>query len=393
MPRIWRFSQENSRNSAAFYFDLLFQFQSTVFPSVSVLDLRPGSERELTDRRKHLFRQIDLKDPVQKRFDGSPKTIIVSNPHDAVFSEDGSQVFVTLAGSEDLLVFDLTDRDTVSGARATQILRHLPGANPRGVVLSGNDLFVQNAMSLDLTRVTRVGSTVSVAQGIFAQLVESDPLPPEMRAGQTLFYTGNTDRHVAYPMTGDYWMSCQSCHVDGFNFTNSYLFDDTVIDKYRYARVGHGNLSAMIAGDFIGDYIRIIQGTQGDMGHDGEGSAEFIDASDPPAEVGDMMVDLHEYITAKGNVPLVSSWLRLDDERDLVHEGEWTNSAACAECHSDMFDQWADSLHRLMGDSNPYYKVVEDVAAATEGEEFRKWCMGCHPAFRPYSNLKRRAHV
>ena len=359
-------------------FDHLFQFQSTIFPSVSVLDLRPGFERELTDRRKHLFRQIDLKDPVQKRFDGSPKTIIVSNPHDAVFSEDGSQVFVTLAGSEDLLVFDLADRDPVSGARATQILRHLPGANPRGVVLSGNDIFVQNAMSLDLTLVTQVSGTVSVAQAIFAQLVTSDPVPPEMRSGQTLFHTGNTDRNVAYPMTGDYWMSCHSCHVDGFNFTNSYLFDDTVIDKYRYARVGHGNLSAMIAGDFIGDYIRIIQGTQGGMGHDGEGNAAFIDASDPPAEVGDMMVDLHEYITAKGNLPLVSSWLRLDDERDLVHEGEWTNSAACAECHSDMFDQWADSLHRLMGDSNPYYKVVEDVAAATEGEEFRKWCMGCH---------------
>lgn len=359
-------------------FDHLFQFQSTIFPSVSVLDLCLGTERELTDRRKHLFRQINLKDPVQKRFDGTPKTVIVSNPHDAVFSEDGSQVFVTLAGSEDLLVFDLADRDPVSGARATQILRHLPGTNPRGVVSSGNDLFVQNAMSIDISRLTQVDGTISVAQGIFAKLVESDPLPPKVRAGQTLFHTGNTDRHVAHPMTGDYWMSCQSCHVDGFNFTNGYLFDDTVIDKYRYARVGHGNLSAMIAGDFIGDYIRIIQGTQGGMGHDGEGSAAFVDASDPPAEVGDMMVDLHEYITAKGNLPLVSTWLRLDDERDLVYEGEWTNSAACAECHSDMFDQWADSLHRLMGDSNPYYKVVEDVAAATEGEEFRKWCMGCH---------------
>lgn len=359
-------------------FDHLFQFQSTIFPSISVLDLTPGKERELTERRKHLFRQIDLKDLVQKRFDGSPKTIIVSNPHDAAFSEDGQKVYVTMAGSEDLLVFDLAQRDLVFGAKATQILRHLPGANPRGLLVDGANLFVQNAMSLDVTRLAEMDNAVSVADHVFAELVEIDPVASDLRAGQTLFHTGNTDRHPSAPMTGDYWMSCQSCHVDGFNFTNSYLFEATRIDKYRYARVGYGNLSAMVAGDFIGDYIRMIQGTQGGLGHDGEGSADFVDASDPPPEVGDMMIDLHEFVTAKGNLPLVSTWLRFDDELEVVHEGEWTNSAACASCHSDMFDQWADSLHRLMGDSNPYYKVVEDVAAATEGEEFRQWCMGCH---------------
>ncbi len=360
-------------------FDHLFQFQSTIFPLLSVLDLTAGAEREVTGRRKHLFRQIDLKDPVLTRFDGSPKPIIVSNPHDAAFSEDGSKVFVTLAGSEDLLVFDLSARDAITNsANASQILRHLPGANPRGLVVSGAELFVQNAMSLDVTRLGDATGGVAVLDDRFASLVGADPLSPELRNGLTLFHTGNTDRHPDTPMTGDFWMSCQSCHVDGFNFTNGYLFESTEIDKYRYARVGHGNLSSMIAGDFVGDYIRIIQGTQGGMGHDGEGMAEFLDPDDPPAPVIDMMLDLHEVVTAKSNLPLVSSWLRLDDERGTVHESEWTNSAQCASCHSEMFDQWADSLHRLMGDSNPYYKVLEDVAAATEGEEFRKWCMGCH---------------
>ena len=365
-------------------FDHLFQFQSTVFPAVSVLDLTPGAERELPHRRKQLFKQIDLKDPVQKRFDGSPKTIIVANPFDAAFSVDGSKVLVTLAGSEDLMVFDLATRDPITSgetqardAVATQLLRHLPGANPRGLVVVGQDIFVQNAMSLDVIQL-RDGNTVEVVRDRFASLVATDPVAPELRTGMALFHSGNTDRNTDFPMTGDFWMSCQSCHVDGFNFTNGYLYEATSLDKYRYARTGHGNLSKMIAGDFIGDYIRIIQGTQGGLGHDGEGVAELIDPEDPPAEVAEMMIDLHAYVTAKGNLPLVSSWLRLDDDRGMVHEAEWTNSAACAQCHSDMFDQWADSLHRLMGDSNPYYKVVEDVAAATEGEAFRKWCMGCH---------------
>ncbi len=359
-------------------FDHLFQFQSTIFPSLSVLDLTPGAERDLTAQRKHLFRQIDLKDPVHTRFDGSPKTMIVANPHDAAFSDDGSKVYVTLAGREDLLVFDLTGRENLpGGARATQILRHLPGANPRGLVADGGTLFVQSAMSLDLTRLQDSGS-VAVTAPVFAELVTEDPISPELRSGLTLFHSGNTDRHPDAPMTGDYWMSCQSCHVDGFNFTNGYFYEDSEIDKYRYARVGHGNLGNMIAGDFIGDYIRIIQGTQGGMGHDGEGTAELLDPRNPPDHVADMMIDLHEVVRAKGNLPLVSTWLRLDDDRGQVHEEEWVNSAACAECHSDMFNQWADSLHRLMGDSNPCYKVVEDLAAATEGEQFRTWCMGCH---------------
>ncbi len=370
-------------------FDHLFQFQSTIFPAVSLLDLRAGQEGELAARRKHLFRQIDLKDPVLTRFDGSPKPIIVSNPHDAAFSDDGSKVYVTLAASEDLLVFDLADRDpigradpvadaAVNDAQATQIIRHLPGANPRGIVVTGTDIFVQNAMSLDLSRLQDQGGSVSLQKGRFAALVADDPVDPALRRGKILFNSGNTDGNPEHPMSGDFWMSCQSCHVDGFNFTNGYLFRSTEIDKYRYARIGHGNLSKMIAGDFIGDYLRIIQDTQGGMGHDGEGTAPFLDPDDPPAEATEMMLDLHEFVTSKGNLPLVSSWLRLDDERGTLHKSEWTNSAACASCHSEMFDQWADSLHRLMGDSNPYYKVVEDAAAAAEGEEFRKWCMGCH---------------
>ncbi|MCF3595115.1 hypothetical protein LZG00_14060 [Rhodobacteraceae bacterium LMO-12] len=353
-------------------FDHLFQFQSTIFPAISVLSLSPGHEAEQVEQRKQLFQQINLRDPVQTRFDGSPKTIIVSNPLDAQFSKDGTRVYVTMAGSEDLVTFESN-----GVGNAIQILRHLPGTNPRGLVVSEEEAFVQNAMSLDLTRLSLNGEP-RVDQARFANLVASDPIAPALRRGMILFHAGNTDHPKDFPMTGDYWMSCQSCHVDGFNFTNSYLFEDTKIDKYRYARVGHGNLGSMIAGNFVGDYIQIVQGTQGGLGHDGEGSAPYVDSEDPPAEVAEMMVDLHEFVTAKGNLPLVSSWLRLDDDRGTVHESEWTNSAACAECHSDMFDQWADSLHRLMGDSNPYYKVTEDIAAAEEGEEFRTWCMGCH---------------
>lgn len=372
-------------------FDHPFQFQSTIFPSLSLLDLTPGAEAELPERRKHLFRQINI-------IDTGNRTRIVSNPHDAAFSDDGKKVYVTLAGSEDLMVFDLSRRAAIGsdkersarragkrrqgGAKAMQIFRHLPGDNPRGLVVSGDDIYVQNAMSLDLVHLTRGGdgpfARVRLAGEAPVALVAEDPVDPALRRGKTLFHSANSDDGPAAPTTGDFWMSCQSCHLDGFNFTTGHLFRAGPTDKYDSAVIGHRGLDKMIAGDFIGDYIRIMQSTQGGMGHDPRDGAPRIDPAAPPHALATDMAALHSYVTARENLPLTSSWLRLEDDRRTVHEKDWVNSAACAACHSDMFEQWSDSMHRLMGDSNPYYKVVEEVAAQTEGEAFRQWCMGCH---------------
>jgi len=60
------------------------------------------------------------------------------------------------------------------------------------------------------------------------------------------------------------------------------------------------------------------------------------------------------------------------------HSIDWTNSVTCKECHPKIFKQWADSNHRHLADSNPYYMVLENLAEMDRGKEFRKWCMGCH---------------
>jgi len=60
------------------------------------------------------------------------------------------------------------------------------------------------------------------------------------------------------------------------------------------------------------------------------------------------------------------------------HSIDWTNSATCKECHPKIFKQWADSNHRHLADSNPYYMVLENLAGMDKGEKFREWCMGCH---------------
>ncbi len=373
-------------------FDHPFQFQSTVFPAVSVLALEEGKEREAVEHRKQLFQQINILE------DGN-RTRIVSNPTEAAFSPDGSRVYVTAAGSEDLLVFDRSrgsgldhgerrsrraNKIEQGGAKVVQIYRHLPGDNPRGVVAADDLIYVQNAMSLDISRLDAGESgpfaKVDVRDEKFATLTAHDQLSPQIRRGLRLFHSGNTDDFPGQPMAGDFWMSCQSCHVDGFNFTNGYLLRDTPIDKFKNAIPGHQNLKTMVAGDFVGDYLRMIRETQGGMGGDTRFGTPNTDPDHPSDQIKSMMEDLHAYVTRAENLPFLPTWLRLDDPRPKAHPADWLNSAQCATCHSDIFKQWAESTHRLMGPSHPYYRVVEDLAAKTEGEGFRLWCMGCHEA-------------
>ncbi|MGL5200591.1 MAG: YncE family protein, partial [Aeromonas veronii] len=206
-----------------------FQFQSTVFPAVSIIDL--DEEKERVDERKQLFLQINLPS-------AGNRSQIVSNPFAARFAADGKRVYLTLAGSEDLLVFDLSRsgksnnnrhrrKKFQGGAKATQLLRHLPGQNPRDLLIDGDHILVHNAMGQDLTRLNSGGSgpfaRVTVDVPHFAKLVETDPRPEPLQRGERLFNLGNTAANSRFPMAGDNWMSCNSCHLDGFNFTNRYL--------------------------------------------------------------------------------------------------------------------------------------------------------------------------
>ncbi|MBP6792866.1 MAG: hypothetical protein KA130_15255, partial [Aeromonas sp.] len=229
-------------------FDHPFQFQSTVFPAVSIIDL--DEEKERVDERKQLFLQINLPSV-------GNRSQIVSNPFTARFAADGKRVYLTLAGSEDLLVFDLSRsgkqnsnrhrrKKFQGGAKATQLLRHLPGQNPRDLLIDGDHILVHNVMGQDLTRLSSGGSgpfaRVTVDVPHFAKLVETDPRPAALKRGERLFNLGNTAANSRFPMAGDNWMSCNSCHLDGFNFTNRYLMAAHRQKSGDNAINGHANL-------------------------------------------------------------------------------------------------------------------------------------------------------
>ncbi|WP_232784206.1 multiheme c-type cytochrome [Moritella sp. Urea-trap-13] len=372
---LWSFSQN-------------FQFQSTVFPTISLLDLTPGKEKEMVDKRKQLFKQINI-------IENNNTTRIVSNPHDVSFREDGKKVFISLSGSEDLLVFDLSRQAKIGkkskrhrrtklqgGVKATQIYRHIPGSNPRSLMSKGNTLYVQNAMSHDLVSFDISGqgpfAKVKLANAQFAKLINRDPIAPELRLGKTLFNLANSEKFENTAMAGDFWMSCNSCHLDGFNFTNKYLLADGTKNVKENAMTGHVGLASMIAGDPIEAYIDMIQKTQGGMGTDPKRpELPKVDPKSPSVEIVRLMSALNMYVTTKENLPYLSTWLRFDDERKFTHKSEWLNSASCESCHSTLYKQWSDSNHGMHMDS-PYYRFQENLAAESEGEPFRNLCRGCH---------------
>ena len=84
--------------------------------------------------------------------------------------------------------------------------------------------------------------------------------------------------------------------------------------------------------------------------------------------------------------------IKLENGVSRYHNEDWTNSAKCKSCHPKIFAQWADSNHRHLTATNPYYMVMENLAGADKGDEFRQWCMGCHNPSAVTTKQKRTTH-
>jgi hypothetical protein len=84
--------------------------------------------------------------------------------------------------------------------------------------------------------------------------------------------------------------------------------------------------------------------------------------------------------------------LKIDNNITKYHNEDWTSSAKCKVCHSDIFNQWADSNHKNLVNSNPYYMVMEGLAGEIEGDKFRQWCMGCHNPSAVTTGLTKSGH-
>jgi len=84
--------------------------------------------------------------------------------------------------------------------------------------------------------------------------------------------------------------------------------------------------------------------------------------------------------------------INLENDKTMYHNEDWTNSTKCKSCHSEIFNQWANSNHKNLVGSNPYYMALEAIAGEVEGQEFRQWCMGCHNPSGLTTGLSKTSH-
>jgi YVTN family beta-propeller protein len=177
-------------------FNQVLQFDRTVFPTVSVIDLAVG--RHVATEQ--IF--IDLFD--------RPTNL----PLDAVVTAAG-KLYVVNAGSDDVSVF----RVPVAVLPPPRALAHLAvGSNPRGIVLSPDELFAYFDNTLSGTVSVIDTQSDKVVQEI---AVTTIPLQRDILNGKRLFNTSALDT-----MARDRWVSCATCHFDGGSDGRTWTFQD-----------------------------------------------------------------------------------------------------------------------------------------------------------------------
>jgi YVTN family beta-propeller protein len=168
-------------------------FESTAFPAISLF--ANGTYRRTLS--------VDVDEIA--RTDGSFGDV-VSGPHAIAFTSDGTYALVVDTNSEDVLAIDA--RSEVE----TSLLRPLPGHMPEGIAISADDsvAYIDERNTHDVA-IVRIDHGMLSIDGVIPR-IKADPMPPELRLGQHLFYSANSDE---YPITRNHWIACATCHLEG----------------------------------------------------------------------------------------------------------------------------------------------------------------------------------
>ncbi len=172
------------------------QFDTTVFPKVSVLNLETNAHQT--------SEHISLPEKDQP----------VGLPWDVALARDGSELWVVNAGSNDVSVLDLGDP-----TRVRRVAHLRASDNPRGIVVSpdGTTVYVNNVLAGTVSVIDAKTYTVS------AEIPVTDiPLPPILLHGKQLF-----DSSARSDLAQAGWISCNTCHIEGEHDGRTWLIQFT----------------------------------------------------------------------------------------------------------------------------------------------------------------------
>ncbi len=357
-----------------------FQFQRNLFPAVSVVDLaaraevqtNPNDPNGVIAGRKLLFGAINIPD-------AAGNTSVMSQPCAAALHPNGLAAYVVACASNDMLTFDLT------AGIAVDLLRGLPLMHPTGITLddTGARLFVVADQSHTLLTLDTAGGSLLghlTVVGSPLTLVAKDPVDPQLRAGYQLFYNAQSS-NFPYATTGNNWMSCGGCHLDGFVSTNEVFFEAlTPLDPAQDARIGHENMRDLFStaptpttSQFQPHDVLAAMIDQGGLAPDrtGKDLTGQVDPDNPPAAAVTMAQQLAQ-VVAK-NLPVGPSWLLPDAPApDVSYDTSW-----CGKCHPSEYKAWTQSAHAHAA-ADPMVRYGSTVEQQLVGTQYSRQCAGCH---------------
>lgn len=165
--------------------------EGSIFPYVSVLDLKPATEPDAKRRRR-----IPM--------DAFLGALVTANPWDCAISPDGKQFYVVFGGTDDMFACSVVDDDY----REIKYRQYMPqiGKNPRAVRVSPDNktFYVYTALDFQVTAYD-AESLKPIAKVEVCKYPKSE----ELLRGKVLFYS------ALQPMASRRWISCSSCHPDG----------------------------------------------------------------------------------------------------------------------------------------------------------------------------------
>jgi YVTN family beta-propeller protein len=304
-------------------------FLRTVFPSVSIL--APSGS------------QLARLSVVANPGDGQAFGDVVSGPRAIAFSGDGTLAFLVDTDSEDVLVIDAQKR-----VEAT-LKRPIPGHMPEGIVWSNGEVFVQERNTEDIA-VFRVeggdGGPVTLDLDTTFPTLASDPMPANLRAGQQLFYSANSDEQ---PITQDHWVSCAACHIEGRSSAVTWKVTEGPRDTPSNAggMLGTGFLFRTADRSQVQDYWQTINIEQG--GH--------FSITDPSQKV--LLDQIADYVNYAIPVPVPPT----PTDPQALARGEQvfsdTTLTNCTCCHSGPYKTDSGSGNPTLDLSGPI--VLHDV--------------------------------
>ncbi len=370
-----------------------FVFSQTLFPAISVVDIGGRVEQQTNPNdasgaiagRKNLFDAITIQDS-----DGQPA--VMSQLCSVVVHPNGGIAWALACGSEDLLTFGVVE------GLATRLLRGIGGAacdHPSSMTLddTGQRIFVNCDQSHTLVTLdTGNGSLLAftTAYGDPIPLVKQDPVTPALRAGQTLFFRANSSKG-ALATTGNNWMSCGGCHLDGFGSNNLRLFEAiTPHDPQTDDQIGHIGLSDHFAtapdANFDPHDVLVALLDQGGLapdrtGADRDGQIDPNQPSSDPSYVQAAQMASELATVVATDLPKAPSWLQYTSNGQTTASYASTDTAYCGSCHPTEYVAWQESVHAHAAEDPMFLHgvdVEQGLLGPTVGPEYTRLCAGCH---------------